>query len=131
MDRRGNLNTTRLPDGGFLMGSGGANDVASTAKEVIVVARQSRARFVERVDYVTSPGARVSTVITQLGVCRKAGDDLILSSVFGDESNIRAAREACGWDLQVAREVAVLPLPDTAERQALRRFDPLGDLWHE
>ncbi len=131
VDRRGNLNTTRLPDGGFLMGSGGANDVASTAKEVIVVARQSRARFVERVDYVTSPGARVSTVITQLGVCRKAGDDLILSSVFGDESNIRAAREACGWDLQVAREVAVLPLPDTAERQALRRFDPLGDLWHE
>lgn len=131
VDRRGDLNTTRLPDGGFLMGSGGANDVASTAAEVIVVARQSRQRFVERVNYVTSPGARVSTVVTQFGVYRKSGDDLILSSVFGDESNIRAAREACGWDLQVAREVAIPPLPDTAEREALRRFDPLGDLWHE
>jgi len=62
--RQGNLNTTRLPDGSFLMGSGGANDVASTATEVIVVARQSRSRFVEHVNYITSPGARVSTVIT-------------------------------------------------------------------
>jgi len=133
VDRRGNLNTTRLPDGGFLMGSGGANDVASSAAEVIVVARQSRARFVERVSYVTSPGARVSTVVTQLGVFRKVNDDLVLSGVFGDESTIRAAREACGWDLQVAREAAArsVPLPRAAEREALRRFDPLGDFWHE
>ena len=130
---RGNLNTTRLPDGGFLMGSGGANDVASAAAEVIVVARQSRARFVERVSYVTSPGARVSAVVTQLGVFRKVNNDLVLSGVFGDESTIQAAREACGWDLRCASEVAArsVPLPDAAEREALRRFDPLGDFWHE
>lgn len=131
VDRQANLNTTRLPDGGFLMGSGGANDVTSTAAEVIVVARQSRARFVERVNYVTSPGARVSTVISQLGVYRKINDELILSAVFGDETAIHAAREACGWDLRLAEEVAVLPVPIAAEREALRRFDPLGDLWHE
>ena len=133
VDRRGNLNTTRLPDGGFLMGSGGANDVASAAAEVIVVARQSRARFVERVSYVTSPGARVSAVVTQLGVFRKVNNDLVLSGVFGDESTIQAAREACGWDLRCASEVAArsVPLPDAAEREALRRFDPLGDFWHE
>lgn len=131
VDRQGNLNTTRLPDGSFLMGSGGANDVASTAAEVIVVARQSRQRFVERANYVTSPGARVSTVITQLGVYRKINNDLILSAVFGDESTIQEAREACGWDLQIAREVAVLPFPNSAERETLHRFDPLGDLWHD
>lgn len=131
VDRRGNLNTTRLPDGGFLMGSGGANDVASTAAEVIVVAKQSRRRLVERVNYVTSPGARVSTVITQLGVYRKTNDDLILSALFGDEPTIDAAREACGWDLQIAREVAALPPPNGVEREALRRFDPQGDFWHD
>ncbi len=131
VDRRGSLNTTRLPDGGFLMGSGGANDVASTAQEVIIVARQSRTRFVERVNYVTSPGASVSTVVTQLGVFRKVNDDLILSAVFGDESTINEAREACGWDLQCARDIAALPLPDAAEREALHRFDPLGDFWRE
>ncbi len=131
VDRQGNLNTTRLPDGSFLMGSGGANDVASTAAEVLVVARQSRQRFVERVNYVTSPGARVTTVITQLGVYRKINNDLILSAVFGDESTIQEAREACGWDLQVAREVDVLPLPNNTERETLHHFDPLGDLWHD
>lgn len=131
VDRQGNLNTTRLPDGGFLMGSGGANDVASTAAEVIVVARQARQRFVERVNYITSLGARVSTVITQWGVYRKMNGELMLSAVFGDASTIQNARDACGWDLQVARDVVVLPLPNHVERQALHRFDPHGDLWRD
>ena len=117
------------------MGSGGANDVASEAAEVIVVARQSPERFVERVNYITSPGARVSTVVTQFGVYRKVGGELILSAVFGGKppatKSIQAAREACGWDLQLARDVAVLPLPDRPEREVLRRFDPFGDSWRE
>ncbi|CAG0948034.1 partial Glutaconate CoA-transferase subunit A, partial [Anaerolineae bacterium] len=120
LDRHGNLNTTRLPDGSFLMGSGGANDVASTATEVIVVARQSRARFVERVNYITSPGARVSTVITQLGVYRKIEGELVLAAAFA-EDGARAARAACGWNLQVASDLELLPLPSIAERQALRQ----------
>ena len=130
LDRQGNLNTTRLPDGSFLMGSGGANDVASTATEVIVVARQSRARFVERVNYVTSPGARVSIVITQLGVYRKVADELVLVGVFA-EDGVRAARVACGWNLQVASDLNLIPLPIIAERHTLRLFDPFGDLWRE
>ena len=115
---------------GFLMGSGGANDVASTAAEVIVVARQSRQRFVELVNYVTSPGKRVSTIITQFGVYRKAGDELVLACVFTKE-DIQRARETCAWDLHMAREVDILPLPSVAEREALQRFDPYGDLWGE
>ena len=130
VDRFGNLNTTCLPDGSFMMGSGGANDVASTAAEVIVVARQSRQRFVELVNYVTSPGKRVSTVITQFGVYRKVGDELVLTCVFSKE-DIQAARETCAWDLQMAGEVEILPLPSAAEREALQRFDPYGDLWGE
>ncbi|MFQ5615482.1 MAG: glutaconate CoA-transferase, partial [Anaerolineales bacterium] len=133
VDRWGNLNTTRLQNGDFLMGSGGANDVASTAAEVIVVAWQSWRRFVERVSHVTSPGRKVSTVVTQLGIYRKAGDELILSSVFGDETNlaesIRAAREACGWDPGIAPQVEILPLPTETERLQMRSFDPHGDLW--
>lgn len=135
LDRRGNLNTTRAPDGGFLMGSGGANDVASAAAEVIVVARQSRKRFVERVNYVTSPGTRVLTAVTQVGVYRKFDDDLHLSAVFADDARvndaIQAARAACEWELQVAPDVEKLPLPSDAERATLRYFDPMGDLWRE
>lgn len=133
IDRHGNLNTTRLPNGDFLMGSGGANDVASTATEVIIVARQSRRRFVERLAHITSPGGRVSMVVTQLGVYRKVEGELRLSALFTPKSElsqaVQAAREACGWNLQIEREVQALPLPMLEERRQLRTYDPYGDLW--
>lgn len=132
IDRHGNLNTTRLPGNAFLMGSGGANDVASTASEVIVVARQSRHRFVEQVEHITSPGGRVTTVITQLGIYRKVEGELRLVGLFTPEAELdkatQAAREACGWDLEVAGEVEALPLPTVEERQQIREFDPFGDV---
>ncbi|MFQ5401112.1 MAG: CoA-transferase, partial [Anaerolineae bacterium] len=130
IDRRGNLNSTRLPNGDFLMGSGGANDVASTAAEVIVVMRQSRRRFVEQVAHVTSPGGRVTTVITQLGVYRKIAGELWLTGVFAPEAEvdeaIQSARETCGWALQVGREVKALPLPTIEDRRQIRAYDPYG-----
>ncbi len=128
VDKSGNLNTTRLPDSSFLMGSGGANDVASVAAEVVVVAKQARGRFVERVNYITSPGARVSTVVTQFGVYRKVGDELVLTGVFA-EDGANAARAECGWALRVAEKVEILPPPTDAERAQVRAFDPAGDLW--
>ncbi len=130
IDKHGNINTTRLPNGDFLMGSGGANDVASMAAEVIVVAKQARERFMERVNYVTSPGARVSTIVTQFGVYRKVNDELVLSAVFAPDG-VDVARAACGWDLRVAdaERVALLPQPTEEERAWMRAFDPAGDLW--
>ena len=86
IDRWGNLNTTvigpydhpaiRLP------GSGGACEIALNAQRVVIVMNQSLRTFVERVDFVTSPGHRQAdgtprpawagrgptSVITQLGV---------------------------------------------------------------
>jgi len=88
IDRWGNLNTTvigpyahpevRLP------GSGGACEIALNAARVIVVMSQSSRSFVERIDFVTSPGHRhpdgrprpgwagagPEVVITQLGIYR-------------------------------------------------------------
>jgi acyl CoA:acetate/3-ketoacid CoA transferase alpha subunit/acyl CoA:acetate/3-ketoacid CoA transferase beta subunit len=133
VDRWGNVNTSKLPDRGlYLVGSGGGNDVASLATEVVVVARQSPRRFVEQVPFITSPGTRVSTVISQCGIYRKAEPDgeLVLTEVFADEgaveSAVQAAREQCGWDLRVAPRVGRLPLPDGETLARLRAFDPLG-----
>ncbi|MBN1148976.1 MAG: CoA-transferase subunit beta, partial [Anaerolineales bacterium] len=60
IDRFGNINTTvigpyeaptaRLP------GSGGANDVGSFCHRTIIIMRQDKRKFVERVDFVTTPG---------------------------------------------------------------------------
>ena len=92
IDRWGNLNTTvigpydhpatRLP------GSGGACEIALNAGRVVIVMHQSARTFVERVDFITSPGHRnpdgtprppwagagPTSVITQLGVYRFGTD---------------------------------------------------------
>lgn len=72
VDMYGNVNSSGVPAAGtWLVGSGGANDVASTAAAVVVVAAQSLTRFVPRVSYVTSPGDRVVAVVSQWGVFRR------------------------------------------------------------
>ncbi len=133
VDRWGNVNTSKLPGRGlYLVGSGGGNDVASLAREVVVVARQSPGRFVEQVPFVTSPGRRVSTIVSQCGIYRKAepGRELVLTAVFANEgaveTAVQAGREQCGWDLQAAPWVERLPLPDAEMLARLRAFDPVG-----
>src|SRR5438309_11189794 len=82
IDRFGNINTTVIGDYATpkvrLPGSGGACEIAINAGKVFVIARQSRRSFVDRVDFVTSPGraadrtgwlgAGPSVVVTDLGV---------------------------------------------------------------
>ncbi len=130
IDRFGNVNSTRSADGSFIVGSGGANDIATAATESIVVAQQRRQTFVDRVEYVTSPGARISAVVSTMGRFEKrGGDEFVLTGYFGfnglsaDEA-IREIKDRCAWDLHVADDVEALP-PATAEELALvRMFDP-------
>src|SRR5205807_2703938 len=61
IDRHGNLNTSAIGREYWkptvrLPGSGGANDIVSLCKEAIVLTVHERRRFVEAVDFVTSPG---------------------------------------------------------------------------
>ena len=131
VDCHGNLNSTSLlPDGPFLVGSGGANDVASRAQECLVITKAGPARLPERVTYVTSPGERVRTVVTDLGILRKRDGDLCLAAVgAGDsplEDRVRAAVAGCGWDVTVDRSVEELSPPTMPEVLALRRYDPRG-----
>ena len=72
VDRAGSLNSTLIPGARYLTGSGGANDVASAAAEVLVAAWQDRRRFVDKVAYVTAPGRAVRTVVSQLAVFEKS-----------------------------------------------------------
>jgi acyl CoA:acetate/3-ketoacid CoA transferase beta subunit len=61
MDMYGNLNTTVIGNHAMpkvrLPGSGGAADVASFSQRLIIIAaKQSKATFVNKVDFLTSPG---------------------------------------------------------------------------
>jgi len=60
VDRFGNLNTTLVgdPKGKFrhMIGSGGANDIASCAQKTIIIMRHEARKLRQAISFVTSPG---------------------------------------------------------------------------
>jgi acyl CoA:acetate/3-ketoacid CoA transferase alpha subunit/acyl CoA:acetate/3-ketoacid CoA transferase beta subunit len=131
VDRHGNLNSTMIPGRRYLTGSGGANDVCSTAAEVLVAATQDRRRFVEKVPYVTGPGRAVRTVVSQLGVFEKPEPhgDLVLTAWLPtagprEEAAVEAIRAACGFEVRVAPALVAEPPPTAGELAELRAYDP-------
>jgi acyl CoA:acetate/3-ketoacid CoA transferase beta subunit len=132
VDRYGNVNSTEIPGGPFLVGSGGGNDVASVAAEVVVVATLSPQRTPSECGYITSPGRAVRALVTDLGRMEKPGADgelelcAVPAGVESLDERIERARAACGWPLAVANDVEDLRTPTAGEIAALRRWDPQG-----
>ena len=145
VDRFGNLNTSYVGPRDATMrlpGSGGAADIASLARRHVVIMTHQRRRFVERVDYVTSPGhgtggdwrARTglpgggpSAVITTLGLFQfdPASREMVLASTHPGVT-VEEIRGETGWALRVSADVGETPPPTAAELAAIRRFDPDG-----
>jgi acyl CoA:acetate/3-ketoacid CoA transferase alpha subunit/acyl CoA:acetate/3-ketoacid CoA transferase beta subunit len=128
IDRHGNINSTRIPGASFVLGSGGAADVAAHADECIISVVAHPRRLVDRCSYITSPGDRVSAVCTDLGILRKRPDgELHLAAVIdGDEplrDRVIRMKNACGWSLSVDRDLEEIPAPTLAEIVAFRHFD--------
>ncbi len=131
LGRNGDIGSTYGKDGGFIVGSGGANDIASAAVEIIVTVRHDPNRMVEQVGYVTSPGHAVRTVVTTRGVLERqsATEPFRLVSVLGRpgetlQDAVAAAVAGCGWTLAVAPDVGFEPDPDPALLDRLRMLDP-------
>jgi len=126
IDKRGNVNSTQIGDV-RLTGSGGAND-AVNSREAVVVLFQSPRRFVERVAYITCPGERIKTVISQLGIFEKEGGELVLTAFIPQnktpEETIKHIKENCGWDLKIKGGIKGLPPPTKEELFILRALDP-------
>ena len=127
VDRNGSLNSTQLVGGRFLVGSGGANDVASRATACVVVTLARPERLPETVAYVTSPGRRVVSVVTDKGILRRDDGVLRLAAVpAGDDQlgeRVRAFASSCGYEPDVARQVESLPPVRSDEVRALREYD--------
>ncbi len=132
IDKLGNINSHWMSDDLYITGSGGANDVATSARETVVIMQQSRRRFLDRVPFITAPGERVRTLVSTMGVFEKPDgeSEFVLSKYFSpngalsrDEA-IKSIKENCGWDLKVAREPQKIPLPTPDELKLLRIFDP-------
>ena len=132
IDRHANLNSTVI--GSYeqpkvrLPGAGGAPEIATSAKEVFVMLRQSLRTFVPELDFRTTSGGSVSTVVTDLGVLQPRGEEreLTLTSVHPGV-DAEQARESTGWDLRIADDLGVTPTPTDAELSALRALEAHGD----
>ena len=140
IDRYANINTTIIGSYGEpkvrLPGAGGAPEIAASAKEVIILLRQSHRSFVEELAFVTSvghgsggksraelgyTGAGPTTVITDLGILRPDPEskELTLTALHSGVT-VEQAKEATGWELKVAEEVATTDPPKDKELEVLR-----------
>ena len=145
IDRHGNINTS-VVGGDYwkpkvrLPGTGGANDIASLCKEVIILTAHEKRRFVEKVDFVTSPawldgdGSRaraglhfggVSRVVTTLGILGfdPATKRMRLDAVHPGVT-VEQVRDNTGFELLLAPEVATTKPPTSDELEMLRALDP-------
>jgi glutaconate CoA-transferase subunit B len=146
VDKYGNLNSTAIFGSGSyhrpatrLPGSGGANDIASSARRTIIMMRLEKRRFVERVDYITSPGylsgydSRQRSGLRWGGPCAIITDKCIFR--FDPESkeayldsvhpgvNVEDVVQGVSWDLKVAPEVKATPPPTEEQVRLIRLLD--------
>jgi glutaconate CoA-transferase, subunit B len=128
VDPYANLNSTVIGDYDHprtrLPGAGGAPEIATGCRDVVVIAPHTPRTFVARLDFLTTVGkGNVSTVITDLGVLEPDPETKELTLVALHEgADVAQAREATGWDLKVAADVAVTEPPTDEELGALREL---------
>ena len=149
IDMYGNLNSTIIgPDPRHpkvrLPGSGGANDVGSLCTKTITLMRHDKLRFVEKLDflttpgYLTGPGARERAglpaetgpyrVITQLGVMgfHEESKEMMLLNVHPGV-NVDDVVENTSFKLIIPEKVSITSPPTGRELQLLREeIDPSG-----
>jgi glutaconate CoA-transferase subunit B len=145
IDEHGNINTSVLGQDYWrprvrLPGTGGANDIASLCREVIILAAHEKRRFVPRVDFLTSPGwiegdgsrrragllfGGVSRVVTTLGIFGFDGHRRRMRIEARHPGvSVDAIRAATGFELLEAPAIAETEPPTEEELATLRALDP-------
>jgi glutaconate CoA-transferase subunit B len=147
VDQYGNINTTVIGGdyhhpGKRLPGSGGANDIASSAKATVIMAQHRPERLVERVQYLTSPGflgggderrqvglsgGGPSMIITDLVVFR-FDDTTKKAYVASIHPGVDPAEVVArtGFAVDVSDATPRTPQPDRETVELLRSLDPDG-----
>ena len=143
IDQFGNLNSSFIGDPSApktrLPGTGGGNDIASLTNMIVAMKHEKR-RFVEKVDFITSPGfirggdSRAESGLPAGGMFRVITE----LAVFGFEKDSRRMKvlalnpgvtrenvqDNTGFDLVFDDQVAITEPPAELELATLRLLDP-------
>ena len=143
IDRYGNLNSSFIgsPENPSvrLPGTGGGNDISSLTQMIVAIKHEKR-RFVEKVDFVTSPGflngnsTRHDTGLISGGMYRVVTDLAIMG--FDEKTKsmkvealhpgvtTEEVRDNTGFDILIDENVGVTKAPSDEELSVLRHLDP-------
>jgi glutaconate CoA-transferase subunit B len=142
IDKYGNLNSSYIGDPADpkirLPGTGGGNDISSLTQMIVTMKHEKR-RFVDKVDFITSPGfieggsSRADSGLPTGGMFKVVTDMAILG--FTPDSremvvealhpgvSIDQVRDNTGFEIQVAKLETTEP-PNERELAVLRELDP-------
>jgi len=146
IDEYGNINTTYIGD--FekptvrLPGSGGGNDIVSSAKRIVIIMTHEKRKMVKKLDYLTSPGFLDGPEARKKAGLLGAGPSLVVTNLcqmdFDPETkrirlatihpgvSIQQIMENSGFDLIVPQDVPTTEPPTYEELTLLRAIDPHG-----
>ena len=147
IDCYGNINTTvigpyrkpkvRLP------GSGGANDVGSLCQRTIIIMRQDKTKFVQKLDFLTTPGYLTGSgarekaglpdssgpyrVVTQLGVYgfNLETKKMELAALHPGVT-LAEIQSSSQFEILMPETIEETQPPTKKELEILRKIDPLG-----
>ncbi len=143
IDQFGNLNSSFIGDPAHpktrLPGTGGGNDIASLAQMIVALKHQKR-RFVEHVDFITSPGflrggkTRYDSGLVAGGMYRVV-TDLAVFDFDEKERRMRVialnpgvtreqVQDNTGFKLNFADDLGVTEPPTDQELSVVRELDP-------
>src|SRR5499433_1317676 len=147
IDRYGNLNTTVIGDyrkpKTRLPGSGGACEIAINAQRTFMIMRLKRRAFVDKLDFLTSPGhltggdsrARLGLpgggpelVITDKAILNfdNPEREMQLSELYPGIT-AKDVQAEVGWPLKLAQKIEEVTAPSTEELHLIRdEVDPQG-----
>lgn len=147
IDKYGNLNSTVIGDYINLKvrfpGSGGANDVGSLCRKLIIIMKHEKRRFVEKVDFLTTPGYIMGPGTRErVGLPKDSGPYRVISTLgimgFHPESkemmllevypgvDVEEVKEQTGFSLIIPDDVKVMEPPTEEELRILHEeVDPL------
>jgi glutaconate CoA-transferase subunit B len=149
IDQFANINSTVIGDYQRpkirFPGSGGANDIASHAKRILIICRHEKRRFPEKCAYITSPGYLSGpegrkeaglknaypdiTVVTDLAVMavdKKTGKLQVIKLMPG--ATLERVQENTGFPVNSLPNLSNVALPTEEDLRILREeVDPDGE----